>query len=504
MGAAIEFDSFVRSIGLCNIQNQIESDMNAVTANLDVLMNQIRQEVERHRIREGATNSDGTADCLKTNTETTLSDRVLSEEIPAPIRIHLNLEFPASKLNRGAEITSCKPCYSELIRYDDDEFLRAAYWCVFGREPDTDGMSCYRAMLEEGASKAEILGRLRSSPEGKECGAKIKGLTVPYALDAMSRKPAIGSVVRFLTALCNLSARERSDRRDRAVLRRRIASIDSRVGITGTVSHEALRHLEQLINGANERVSAVDRATRSLRNSLQALQRQVADKADSTSVVARFNELSAGLYSLADHETLASLVRELEAALQRKADGESIEALKIAMDASVDAHIGTVREQIGSLRAEAADIQGWLADEIAAIQRRLQVLFEGKADRADLKALSTVVAGAADTAEKLGQQAIDEITRSRARDIDHLAERLTFETQQIRSAIASELSSEVARLEKFVHLLDAAKVDWVSIEPLRRETAAAHSSTEQLRLSYLAQERRLELLLEETRKRLAE
>ncbi|MGH8290019.1 MAG: methyltransferase domain-containing protein [Steroidobacteraceae bacterium] len=597
--------------------------MNAAVLSLDVLMERIRDEVARLRSRDGNPRSEGTAKKLESERVGVSGKQAPSEKPSAPIRVHLDLEFPASEVSKVAEATTCGSRYSELTKYDDEAFIQAAYRCVLGREPDFDGISCYLAMLHEGASKAEILGRLCRSTEGKEYGAKIKGLAVPYAIDTVRRWPVIGSVLRLPIALYELSARERKDRRELAVLRNRIASLDSRTERSCVVSQEALRKLEQTLNAAGHRLSASERAARALRCSVHILQREMVGKSDAQSAEARFSDLSDGLRLKADHVTVSSVAQGLETALQRKADCEAVDVFKVAIDAataairdqraeidaaieslrrdkvdttalnqihrhllrslemraerhelstlsnyitqglkerarieeipplsaalkvvqeqlihlrrkkadiaeferidmSVDVRMRTVREELQTLRAQATDIPGRLADEIAAIQPRLQELLEPKADRTDLEGLLAKVV-AAEIDSKAAQANLNEASIGLRKDLNGLAESLTLETQRVRNDIAKELSSELTAFGESVRALDATKIDRESMDLLKKEVAAVleakdgeissrfrnelmttNSRTRELKVSYLEQERRLHLLLEEARKRLPE
>lgn len=565
--------------------SQIPNDMNAATVSLDVLMERIREEVERLRIHKDAPKAESRGGKLEASPRKASCRVDSSAESPAAIRVHLELEFPETGVSRAASPVGCALRYSELAKYDDDAFIRAAYLSVLDREPDKDGMTCYLSMLQDGASKAEILGRLRKSPEGRKRGAKIKGLAVPYAMDAVSRWPVIGLLVRLTTALCHLAEGERDERRKQAELRRWIANADARTEMTCRVSREALQRLEQALNAAGERLSAVDRTVRSLRHSVQAVQRDVTDKADSKPVAAKLNELSDGLRSKADHTAITGLIRDLEGALRRKADAESlnvelrhkadvelIDALKFAMDAAIesmrkDKADGAVlnemhRQLLLSLegkaeRHEITALSNYIAEglkqrasvaEIAPIAATLETIQEQiaelrghKADleeverigasvdaqlgavRGELTSLRAQGAEMVEAASNTSRHELSEVGNGIRMDLARVAESLRLETRQVQSDIAAELGSELGRLAESVRTLDAAKVDRESIERLKGEAAAAleakggeissrfreelattNSRTRELKLSYLDQERRLQLLLEEARKRLPE
>jgi SAM-dependent methyltransferase len=630
------------------------NDMNAVPVSLDVLMERIREELERLRTHDISPKSQVGAHKLENSAATVLAIPAPSEEPSRPIRVRLDLKFPSADVAWARDETSCEPRYAELSKYDDEAFIRVAYRSVLGREPDSDGMSCYLAMLQDGASKAEILGRLRRSPEGKERGAKIKGLAIPCAIDAVSHWPILGSVVRLSTALWRLPGWERSDRRKLVALRRRVAGVESRIEIACAVSHDALRLVEHTLNALGGRLSAVDRTARSLRRALDVLQRAVTEKADSKPLAVRLNELSVSLQSKADHAKFAGLLKEFETDLQRKIDREALDALKATLqhkadrealdalkttlqhkadrvsldalktitdatatsldhertaiaaaidtlrrdkadvavldkthrqlllvletrverheltalsnyiaeglrqrasveeirsilaalgavkeqvtnlvnckadigelerlDACMDERMATIRHELTSLRAQATDAQGKLADDLASIQPRLQTVVEDKADRTDIAALSQTLATTVERLAQTGQEELSATRDSLENKLDRATEALMLDTQRVRSEIAGEFRSELGRLQESLRALDAAKIEraWIDVlkeetaaalkareteisERFRRELASTNSRTQELKLSYLDQERRLQLLLEEARKRL--
>jgi hypothetical protein len=68
---------------------------------------------------------------------------------------------------------------AELLKFDDDIFIKNAYKVILHRDPDSTGMHHYLSKLRSNAlSKAEILARLRYSAEGKRVRTKIEGLSI--------------------------------------------------------------------------------------------------------------------------------------------------------------------------------------------------------------------------------------------------------------------------------------------------------------------------------------
>jgi FkbM family methyltransferase len=138
---------------------------------------------------------------------------------------------------------------NDLLRYNDVEFINAAYQAMLNREADKDGMQTYLAMLRDGASKPEILGRLRDSPEGRLRRARVDGLSLPYVLDAISRWPIIGKFVGVLTAFWNLPDAQRTERRTLNDFASRLDGTDRGGAEATRTTCDALETLEQSQNG---------------------------------------------------------------------------------------------------------------------------------------------------------------------------------------------------------------------------------------------------------------
>ncbi len=69
----------------------------------------------------------------------------------------------------------------ELLKLNDGEFVRHAYHTVLGRTPDAHGFQHFLGELRGGASKVEVLWRLRYSSEGRRKRKRLDGLLLRYA-----------------------------------------------------------------------------------------------------------------------------------------------------------------------------------------------------------------------------------------------------------------------------------------------------------------------------------
>ncbi len=93
----------------------------------------------------------------------------------------------------------------EFMKYHDEEFIRNAFQSILRRDPDPQGFQLYLAKLRTGQlSKAEILGALRFSKEGKENKVGIKGLSARLITASSYRVPVIGYAFSFVSSLARL------------------------------------------------------------------------------------------------------------------------------------------------------------------------------------------------------------------------------------------------------------------------------------------------------------
>ena len=76
---------------------------------------------------------------------------------------------------------------SELLSWDDVDFVRCAYVTVLGRQPDPTGEKYYTDRLRRGRSKMDVLRNLRRSPEGPLHDPGIAGLDRALRADRWRR-----------------------------------------------------------------------------------------------------------------------------------------------------------------------------------------------------------------------------------------------------------------------------------------------------------------------------
>ena len=101
---------------------------------------------------------------------------------------------------------------SDLLFFQDEAFINAAYRCILMRGPDAGGYQHFLSMLRNGCNKVDILGRLRYSKEGRSAGTKIHGLMVPFFLQQVYRIPLIGRITQILSIIWHLPDFDRNHR----------------------------------------------------------------------------------------------------------------------------------------------------------------------------------------------------------------------------------------------------------------------------------------------------
>jgi protein-L-isoaspartate O-methyltransferase len=83
-------------------------------------------------------------------------------------------------------------------------FVDGAFRALLKRPPDEPGLEAQVRLLAAGAPKAEVLGNLRYSPEGRALGTRVRGLLPRYALAKLTRVPVVGFFVNWLIAFAGL------------------------------------------------------------------------------------------------------------------------------------------------------------------------------------------------------------------------------------------------------------------------------------------------------------
>lgn len=83
-------------------------------------------------------------------------------------------------------------------------FIDHVFRAVLKRQPDDAGSAMQIRLLAAGAPKAEVIGNLRWSPEGRRVGTRIRGLLPRYVLAKLARVPVLGYALQWGIAFAGL------------------------------------------------------------------------------------------------------------------------------------------------------------------------------------------------------------------------------------------------------------------------------------------------------------
>lgn len=240
--------------------------------------------------------------------------------IPEPIRpVHplVGVQRPAAPATVRMETTPSgrrRVRLRDLTSYYGSEFVAQTFRAVLGREPDGQGFHHYGGMLERGWSRAEIVGRMRFSREGRNQHSRVVGLLPALAGRVLLRIPVLGYVLGLLVAVLRLPATARNRERLEHWAMTRIA--EAKQDIAGFNMH---RYRE--LDWVTDQLSSLDsRHTEALRR------HQAWSQAELSRLDVRAKQLEEGLEQASaqitspepldrDYAALADHNAQLEAAL---------------------------------------------------------------------------------------------------------------------------------------------------------------------------------------------
>ncbi|MBL0702131.1 MAG: methyltransferase domain-containing protein [Desulfosarcina sp.] len=176
-------------------------ETNIPEINVEEIMARIREEVKLRKQRTAA--HDNEPSPISSNTAEAFKQLDGEPEIPlhsCPALAKCHLETAAPPFP-GTEAYAL----NELLIYHDTDFITNAYAAILHRSPDHNGAEHYLTNLRNGElTKAEILGRLRYSREGRSRKIPVKGLLFPFLTQSSYKIPILGKGLRILTGLLNL------------------------------------------------------------------------------------------------------------------------------------------------------------------------------------------------------------------------------------------------------------------------------------------------------------
>lgn len=158
----------------------------------------------------------------------------------------------------------------DFLKFHDQDFVINAYRGILQREPDQDSLKYYLKQLRSGSqSKAEILGRLRFSPEGRSKNVSISGLFVPFAIAIVYKLPVLGYLINILASIIRLPT-----------IIRNICSFEAHMMALNDQYQSALNQMvtkiEEAVAEQNSHILSLD-ATKAGQEALLKLQNQLGD-----------------------------------------------------------------------------------------------------------------------------------------------------------------------------------------------------------------------------------
>ena len=157
---------------------------------------------------------------------------------------------------------------AELVGAHYIGFVDQAFRSVLKRPPDEGGMDAQIRLLAAGGSKAEVLGNLRWSAEGRRIGTRIKGLPGRYLLAKAARVPVIGYFVDWALALAGLPVLLRHQRAADT-------SVEARFGSAAEATRVSNARIDALQVEFGHRAEGLAAELQLLRSRLDALQARV-------------------------------------------------------------------------------------------------------------------------------------------------------------------------------------------------------------------------------------
>lgn len=350
-----------------------------------------------------------------------------------------NLSSPYSYLGE-------KPFYSlsEFLQFHNTDFVKNAYLTLLCREPDPDALQYYSIRLSQGSlTKVDILGRLRYSREGRLTHKKIKGLLLPFIIQLTYHIPILGHLLSAVSLLVNSRK-----------LIRRIRTLEEQADYQ-TIQNNAF-------NNRMSKLEAINlRAIKKFQQMVGYFQ-QLA-----TCQAIEFTQLKLVADTKTNHSELSCLKKRLQDFVQTKTvvdhSAESLTQLKTLLHSKPD------------------------TNDLTQLAQQLQATIAAKASAADLAQLA---------------QQLHATVNAKA-STDDLAQL----AQQLHANVNAKASTD--DLIYLAHQLQANADAKASTDDLVQYTQQVQSLIDDLRnqlrdhkRTILDQQRRLSLLLEETRKRL--
>ena len=286
----------------------------------------------------------------------------------------------------GKEAQNAAPEYDDaldikdLLKLDDEGFIKKSYSAILKRETDEEGLADYLLSLRDGSmDKIDIIEALRYSGEGKDKNVKIKGLRKFLIIREIYRIPLAGYLLKMTVNLILLP---------RTLERMQVFQNDiyGRLNVLGKKLNEAARisnrRLDALGRGLNE-------ATQTSNRRLDALGREL-NEATQTSdkrlnaLGKELNEATAEIKDLDEaaqisNRRLDTLGRELNEAAQTSK--ENIAKIENSLETKVNNEVAKdIMDDLGDLMGQINEYaeQREALEEKKHLHDAMYVAFEDK------------------------------------------------------------------------------------------------------------------------------
>jgi hypothetical protein len=159
--------------------------------NVDELMKKIRAEIEKKKSRAQ------TAELIHAD----LFPRAKAIKKRDSDRSHERLRQALERFQNRSD----GYVISDFLDYHHRDFVLYAYHGILKRSPDAKGLDHFMKKMQSGdMTKAEVLGRLRYSPEGRSRKVRIKGLPLHFGFQLLFKIPILGYIFRLVFGFLNL------------------------------------------------------------------------------------------------------------------------------------------------------------------------------------------------------------------------------------------------------------------------------------------------------------
>lgn len=198
-------------------------------------------------------------------------------------------------------------------------FVDNAFRALLKRPADEPGKDRQLRLLAAGAGKAEVLGNLRYSSEGRRVGVRVRGLFPRYALAKLVRIPVIGYVLEWLLALAAVPLLLRHQRGADTQNAARFDDVSAQLARRIEEQQILTSRLDQLERVYNEtrahlvtRAEAIEERATTLELRVQALSDRIADLPD-----LRHHILAANHWSVSLQRSFAEIDEAAKAGEER-------------------------------------------------------------------------------------------------------------------------------------------------------------------------------------------